>query len=88
MTDDSSAIIIGGVITVATNAVTWIMSKRRYTAETDNVIADGADKIVDTSNKLLEMIKQNLEEERAHRSACELKVESLEKRLKELERRL
>lgn len=88
MTDESSALIIGGVVTVATNAVTWILSKRRYTAETDNVIADGADKIVDTSNKLLEMIKQNLEEERAHRSACETKVEGLEKRLKELENRL
>jgi uncharacterized protein Yka (UPF0111/DUF47 family) len=85
MSSENEVLIVGGVVTLATNALTWLLSKRKYSAETDNVIAEGADKIVQTSNNLLEMIQLNLTEERNHRTKCEMKVSELEDRIKQLE---
>jgi hypothetical protein len=87
MSSENSVLIVSGVVTLVTNALTWLLSKRKYSAETDNVIADGADKIVQTSNHLLEMIQTNLNEERSHRTKCETKVMELEQRIKQLENR-
>lgn len=88
--------IVIGITGVATTAAAWYFGGRQRTkVESDDVLMRGADSIVDTSNKLLETLKQMLEEERErtrveheHRQNCETLLKEHRKYIDELKRKV
>jgi chromosome segregation ATPase len=94
------AITVAGVITTAS---AWFLGgKQNHKNASDEVLTRGADQIVDTSNKLLETLKQLLDEERQrstaavkHHQECETSLrehkqllDKLNRRIRELEKKV
>lgn len=78
--ESNESVIVTGVVGFVTTAVAWFLGGRQKAQNsTTDTIANGADKIVDTSNKLLDTLQMMLQEERQHRAKCEAGIEELRK---------
>ena len=95
--------IVIGITGIATTAAAWYFGGRQRTkVESDEVLTKGADKIVDTTNKLLDRLnviveeeRQRTQEERKHRETCEASlrehkrlIDDLKKKVNALEKKL
>jgi len=93
--------IVIGVTGVATTAAAWYFGGRQKNKnEKDDTLTRGADQIVDTSNKLLDMLnnllteeRERTREERQHKQNCEnslaehkLLIDDLKKKVDILEK--
>jgi len=79
--------LIAGAMGIAATAATWAVSRRKTNAEAENTLTDGVAKIVETSNKLLDMTTKALQEEKQHHFNCTKRVEALEQKVEELTNR-
>ena len=88
MIEEYKSELIAGVASIASAAVGFLFARRKTNAEADNTLADGVAKIVETSNRLLEMTIKSLMEEKQHHFNCTQRVEDLEKKVQQLSKRI
>jgi uncharacterized protein HemX len=95
MKQHSTEIIIG-ILGLVTTSAAWIMGGRQKAKnEHTDAITVGTDKIVDTSNKLLERLEKLLNEEtqrhlaeKAHRELCETSLREHKEMISELQKKV
>lgn len=91
---------IGGELTIAivgvlTTASAWFLGgKQKAKNDHNDILTKGANQIVESSNRLVEMLERLLEEERKHRTACEdllldhkKQINAMNKKIEELAKR-
>lgn len=73
---------------IATTAASWFMgAKQRSKNESHDTLTKGANQIVETTNKLLEMAQRAYEEERQHRASCEQQLKELRQEIAEIKKK-
>lgn len=88
MLEEYKSELIAGVTGMAASALTLLFARKKTNAEADNTLADGVSKIVETSNRLLEMTSKSLLEEKMHHFNCTKRVEALEREVDELKQKV
>lgn len=88
MIEEYKSELIAGVASIASAAVGFLFARKKTNAEADNTLADGVAKIVETSNRLLEMTTKSLMEEKAHHKNCTERCDVLEKEVDELKKKI
>ena len=86
--------IVTGVVGITAAASAWFFGARQASKrKDDNVLTKGADKIVDSSGKLLDKLnilleqeQERTERERIHRETCEESLRRYKKQLDKVER--
>lgn len=93
--EDIKTGIAGTLLGLLSAAVLYVINKRRHDAENRSTNAaaklteaDSIDKLVETSNKLIDMYKSALSEEKNSHSDCRKLVEELQKRCYAMECRV
>lgn len=93
---ETKVAIMTGITGLATTIIAWYYGgKQKAKSDSHDAITRGTDAIVDTSNKLLEMVQDMLNEERQHRASCEksltehkTQIDQLADEIKELRKKL
>jgi chromosome segregation ATPase len=85
MTKEYTSEIVVGIIGLASAISAWFLGGRQKTKLSDrDSITNGADKIVDISNKLLESLENLLKQERQHRLDCEKSLREQQRQIDQL----
>ena len=95
MKEHLTEIVIGVTGVATTAAAWWFGGRQRNKNESDDILTRGADQIVDTSNKLLEMLnhllaeeRERTKEEREHREMCETALAHHKRMIDELKKKV
>lgn len=88
MLEEYKSELIAGVTGMAASVLGFALARKKTNAEADNTFADGVSKIVETSNRLLEMTTKSLVEEKQHHHNCTKRVEALEREVDELKQKV
>jgi hypothetical protein len=88
MFEEYKSELVVGVTGVVAGVLTSFFARRKNNAEADNTLADGVAKIVETSNRLLEMTSKSLQEEKEHHFNCTKRVEAVELHVQELTKKI
>jgi hypothetical protein len=82
---ETKVAIMTGITGLATTMIAWYYGgKQKAKTENQDAITRGTDAIVNTSNKLLEMVQDMLNEERQHRVSCEKSLQEHKSQLDQL----
>lgn len=88
--------IVVGVIGLTTTIAAWVMGgKQKANNERTDAITAGTDKIVETSNKMLERLEklladetERLQTEKSHREMCEKSLSEHKRLINELQEKV
>jgi vacuolar-type H+-ATPase subunit I/STV1 len=84
----SNEIVISSVGAIATGIAYVVGAHKRAKSKQVDSVTDGAQKVVDSSLRLLKMVETNLQAEQDHRERCERQVEALTKQIKDIRRQI
>lgn len=88
MSDYKSEILIS-LAGIVTSITAWILGgKQSSKNQTKDTLTAGADRIVETSNKLLTRLEQMLDEETKHKENCEKSLKEHKRLINELRKKV